>query len=166
MDLIYKSCERILALKCLPLFCCAKYSMLEMYKHVKLHKSSSSCSTPRSLFHINFGFVQGSLLMPRTTRSILSNSSLQTYYNSFNSYLLITESTTCYVQAFSTATKDPPIEIINYFLIKHRFQNREIRTDLRGDLAHSLNFRKLLHKHKQVLLLITQESSFQNKKVE
>ena len=165
MDLMYKSCDSVPHLKRPPLFRCAECSVSKIHKHIKPTKRPSTRSIPGSLFHIDFGFVRGSPSMPSPS-SPSRNRPLKTCRNGFNCYLLITDSATRYTWVFPTASKDSPINILDTFLTKYGAMNGEVRTDLEGELARSIKFRKLLQKHKYVLLPTAPDSSFQNRKVE
>ena len=66
-------------------------------------------------------------------------------YDGFSSYLLIVDEASRYVWVFLTASKSPPIDIVEEFLTQHGHEDGGcIRTDQGGELARSLAFQDML----------------------
>ena len=90
----------------------------------------------------------------------LSTLPLKTYCNRYNCYLLITDMYTCYGWIFPFADKKLPIDIVNDFLYKYSKKNGIIITDKGGELANSIDFRKIVRLNNYTLSSTAPESSF------
>ena len=85
-------------------------------------------------------------------------------YDGYNSYLLIVDSFSQFVWVFSTASKDPPLTIVNSFLLSQKISQgcHKIIMDLGGDLGFSSQFWKVVEQHEYTPLTIGTDSPQQN----
>ena len=117
--------------------CCDKAKIKKKDRNVST--SPFTKTTPRSeRFHMDFGFV-------RVDNRDNKKHKLISSIDGFTSYLIIVDSHTRYTWVFTTATKDPPIDIVRQFLDDHGLKKgyRSIRTDQGGELFGCRKFRDL-----------------------
>ena len=136
----------------------------KMHSHKKGYKPTmSSDIRPGTFFEMDFGFIRG-------PSSDGKRGHLRSCRNGYNSYLLIVDVATRYMWSFPTSSKDVPCQLIEKFLDKYGNKDptadRIVRTDLGGELAKSLSFKKAISSKNFRLQTTAPESSFQNGIVE
>jgi dUTP pyrophosphatase len=121
-------------------------------------KPGSNCK-PGEHLHMDFGFVRGSDWKKKdqdgkTVTSIDGN----------RSYLLIIDRATRYIWIFLTKTKHPPVSQVMGFLKRFKGLHRDatVTTDLGGELAKSIAFRKAIKEADYTLHTTGAHSSAQN----
>ena len=161
MKILHKHADGVPILKVKnPFFKCKNcyQNLTKNLKGYSLHKNEAV--SPFQRIQMDFGFVsykskdgKGTLLRSR---------------QGFGSYLLIIDEYTRYIWVFPTKTKEPPIEVVDQFLMTYKLKEgmRRVRTDLGKELARSREFRALITKHGYVLETTAANSSFQNSKAE
>ena len=117
--------------------CCDKAKIKKRDKNVSTTFRKTTSRAER--FHMDFGFVRGDTSDTKGKHK----HKLITSLDGFSSYLIIVDSHTRYTWVFTTASKDPPIDIVRQFLTDHGLEKgyRAIRTDQGGELYGSKNFR-------------------------
>ena len=110
-------------------------------------------------FHMDFGFVRGSDYSVKR-----ENAPTITSIDGYNSYLIIVDRVTRYLWLFLTASKAPPLTIVDKVLNKFKCKNphRTVRTDQGGELGRSHEFQKVVVKNDFVLELTGAAASAQN----
>ena len=68
---------------------------------------------PGSRFHLDFGFMRAS---SQSFQKQVGAPRIVNSYDGYNSYLLITDAKTRFTWVFLTATKSPPVDIVQKFL--------------------------------------------------
>jgi hypothetical protein len=114
---------------------------MDFKKQARIHQQAAlrlaECTTDsQKHFYMDFGFMRASQFDHRCPNKI-SDRVIKSF-NGFTSYLLIVDETSCHMWVFLNSTKDPPLEIIDKFLL--RFGHPDgglIRTDQGGELAGS-----------------------------
>ncbi len=62
-------------------------------------------------------------------------------YNGYSSYLIIVDAATRFIWVFLTTSKEPPLDIVNAFMLRFALQDGGfVRTDQGGKLARSSSF--------------------------
>ena len=110
-------------------------------------------------FHMDFGFVRGSDYSMKR-----ENAPTITSIDGYNSYLIIVDRVTRYLWLFLTASKAPPLTIVDKVLTKFKCKNphRTVRTDQGGELGRSHEFQKVVVKNDFLLELTGAAASAQN----
>jgi dUTP pyrophosphatase len=118
---------------------------------------------PGQRLHMDFGFVRGS-----DWKRIDTDGKLVTSNDGYRSYLLIVDRKTRYSYIFLTKTKQPPLQEVRGILTKYAgvYRDCSVTTDNGGELAKSVEFRRVIRDAGYTLKTTGAFSSAQNGLVE
>ena len=130
-------------------------------KSARKNKSTHIVTTARGqMYHMDFGFVRGSAY-----KSINDKGKIVTSRDGYNSYLIIVDSYTRYTWVYLSASKQPPLAIVQQFLDRYGIKEgsfRQVRCDQGGELAKSSKFREIVQQSGYSVEPTSSDNSSQN----
>ena len=120
---------------------------------------------PGSCFHLDFGFMRAS---SDSYKQLKGATRVVSSYDGYSSYLLITDAKTRYTWVFLTASKDPPVAIVQHFLTTYGLTKgyRALCLDQGGELWRSDALRTITDAAHYVMEPTGSDCPHQNGKVE